>query len=89
MQIGLGIRVIQGRGGLCLAQETLFLVAIAEQMGSKKLESHGPLELGVLGLIDDTHGACTEFFGDAVVRDGATDHRQPNSTVSRIPGDDT
>jgi hypothetical protein len=31
-------------------------------------------KVDILGLVDDTHPAITEFFGDAVVRDGLADH---------------
>ena len=31
-------------------------------------------EFGVLGLVDDTHAAFAELFGDFVVQDGLADH---------------
>ena len=43
-------------------------------MRRQELERDESLELGVLGLIDRTHAAATEFFRDAVVRDGLADH---------------
>ena len=46
-------------------------------MCGEKLESDGALELGVLGLVNDTHPAFTEFLGDLVMRDGAAHHTAP------------
>ncbi len=47
---------------------------VAEQMWGEEFQSHGAVELGVVGLVDDAHPAFAEFFGDLVVRDGLADH---------------
>ncbi|MDA1313529.1 MAG: hypothetical protein O2968_09365 [Acidobacteria bacterium] len=46
-------------------------------MPRQKFQCDGAVELRVLGLVDDTHAAFTEFLGDAVVRDGLADHAGP------------
>ena len=69
--------VIEARRSLRLAEETLFLVTIAEQMGAEELESNRTLELGVLGLVDDAHPALAEFGGDLVMGDGRANHDSP------------
>ena len=41
---------------------------IVEKMRRKKLQRDGALQLGVLGLVNDTHPALTELLGNVVVR---------------------
>ncbi len=43
---------------------------------------NGSAELGVFSLIDDTHAALTELFGDAIVQYGPTDHDEGIVTLS-------
>jgi hypothetical protein len=43
------------------------------QFVGKKFQSDGAIETSVLGFIDYAHAAATEFFEDAVVRDGTAD----------------
>ena len=47
---------------------------VAQQVRRQKLQGYRAAELGVLGLVDNTHAALAEFFGDEVVRDGLADH---------------
>jgi hypothetical protein len=45
----------------------------------QELEGNKPTELGVLGLIDDTHAPATELLDDAIVTDYAANHgKQPS-----------
>jgi hypothetical protein len=37
-------------------------------------DSDQAIEVGVHGLVDDTHAAFTELFENLVMRDGAPDH---------------
>jgi len=41
------------------------------------------VQLGVFGEIDDAHASATEFFDDAVVRDGLADHAAGKLQPSR------
>ena len=43
-----------------------------------------PFELYVLGLVDHTHPALAESFGDAVMRDGSNDHGAPKRLAQII-----
>ncbi len=40
----------------------------------QELQGDSTLELGVLGLIDDTHAPATEFLNNAIVRNGLVSH---------------
>jgi hypothetical protein len=40
----------------------------------QELQGDEALKLGILGLVDHSHPAATEFLDDAVVRDGLADH---------------
>jgi len=41
----------------------------------KKFEGNSSAEGGIVGLVDLAHSAATEFFDDAVMRDGLADER--------------
>ena len=69
------IRMIQPRGGFCLALETLAGLFVSQQVRREEFQGDGAVELGVLGLVDDTHAALAELGGDFVVRNGLADHR--------------
>jgi hypothetical protein len=42
----------------------------------QELQGHAALELGVRGLVHDTHASAPELFEDMVVRNGLADHRE-------------
>jgi hypothetical protein len=42
----------------------------------QKFQSDRPVQGQVLGLVDDTHAAATEFLDDVVVRNGLAYHAQ-------------
>jgi hypothetical protein len=44
------------------------------------------VELGVLGLVDDTHPTATQLFKDAIVRDGLADHQERDLAEVSIVG---
>jgi hypothetical protein len=66
--------MVERRGGLRLAQKTFLVFAALQHIAAQELERHCPAQFGVFGLVDHTHAALAEFFDDAVVRDGLTDH---------------
>jgi len=67
---GANVGVIERRGCLCLAPESLERLRIISNIRRQKLESDEPVQNGVLGLVHNAHAATTEFLDDAVVRDG-------------------
>ena len=71
---GANIRVIQGRSGPRLPAEALQRLGITSQILGQKLQRNKPPQLGVLGLIHDSHPAATELLDDAIMRDGLADH---------------
>jgi hypothetical protein len=54
-------------------QKARFGFRIVQQVRRQKLQCDGPLELRVLGLIDDPHTALAELLDDLVVADGGAD----------------
>ncbi len=71
--VGMG----QCRGGFSFTPKARGDRVVIQQMGGEKLQSDRALELGVLGLVDDTHAAFAELLGDLVVRDSLADHGSP------------
>ncbi len=67
------VGVIECGTGFGFALETLEGLRVVGQFVGKKFQSDGAIETSVLGFIDYAHAAATEFFEDAVVRDGAAD----------------
>ncbi len=67
--------MVEPGGGFGLALETLAGLVIAQKVRREEFQRDGAVELGVLGLIDDTHPAFAELGGDLVVRNGLADHR--------------
>ena len=47
---------------------------VARDVLGEKFQRDETAELGVFGLVDDSHAAAAEFFEDAVVGDGLADH---------------
>jgi hypothetical protein len=47
---------------------------VPRELFRQELEGNKPTELGVLGLIDDTHAPATEFLNNAIVRNGLANH---------------
>ena len=53
----------------------------------KEFQGDEAVELGVLGLVDHSHAAATEFFEDAVVRDGLANHGWSATVWGDVRGD--
>ena len=63
------VRVAEGRGGLGLLDEALPAVGVGHLVGGQDLDGDGPVEVGVLGLVDGAHAALADLFEDPVVED--------------------
>src|SRR5579863_7212093 len=70
--------MIQSRGGASFQQETIEGSGITGELRGKKFESDAAAKGEVLCLIHYPHPAAAQTAGDAVVRDGLTDHRLRN-----------
>jgi hypothetical protein len=77
------VGVVEGGAGLGLALEPLQGDGVAEELLGQELQRDGPVEAGVLGLVDDTHAAAANLLEDAVVRDGLADHGWTQSVGTR------
>ena len=55
---------------LCFPLKTAQGLRISSNFIRQKLQRDKTTELGVLGLVDQTHPAVPELLDDAVVRDG-------------------
>jgi hypothetical protein len=65
------VRVIQLAGGLGLEEEALAVLVRALRIvgDDDGLQRHGAVEVRVLGLVDDAHGAAAELAEDLVAAD--------------------
>ena len=70
---GADVGMIQSGSGFGFALEAFERLRVVGDIVGEKFQSDGAVEAGVLGFVDDTHAAATEFFDDAVVRNGAAD----------------
>ena len=68
------IGMIQRRSGPCFAQQAFFVPGTDGKIRRQEFQRDGALELYVERFVHHTHPACTEPLGDAVVRNGLTDH---------------
>src|SRR5215467_307101 len=68
------IPMIQRRGGSCFAEELLFVGRTKRCISRQELERDRALKLHIKSFVNHTHSASTELFGDAVMRNGLTDH---------------
>ena len=58
-----------------LALETLQQLAVLGHILRKKLQGHAAAELGVLGLVHNTHATRTQFPENLVMQEGLADDR--------------
>ena len=65
---GANVRMIQSGSRASFAAEPLERKRIAGQIIRKKFERNEAAELGVLGLVNDSHATAAELFKDLVVR---------------------
>src|SRR5512138_2176974 len=59
--------MVQGRRGLGLDLEALLELGRVHEVRRQELQGHAPLELEVLGLVNDSHAAVAEFLDDLVL----------------------
>src|SRR5208282_5754444 len=71
---GTDIGMIEGRRRLRLALEAGQGLAIFDNVIGQKLQGDKAVEGDVLGLVNHSHSAASEFLDDAVMRDGLSDH---------------
>src|SRR5215470_15858691 len=77
--------MVQGRGGASLAAQNVFVADTKGSVVGKKFQGHGAFELGVEGLVDDTHPAGAKLFSDAVVADRLSEQRRTSLRRSGGP----
>lgn len=65
--------MIQRRSRPGLSNEAPLAVGISHVLRRQDFERHHAAELGILGLIDDTHTSAVELLQDAIVGNGLTD----------------
>jgi hypothetical protein len=79
------IGMIQGRRCARLAAEALQRLRVSREIVGREFQSDEAAQLGVLGLIDQTHAAATKLLDDAVMRDDLADHSCDCLTILRSP----
>src|SRR5215469_793036 len=68
------IWVIQCRGGLRFAAESLQSLCVSCQFFGQEFEGHKAIQPGVLRFINDTHASAPQPLNDAIMRDYLVDH---------------
>ena len=71
---GANIRMVQRGRSARLASKSLQRLGIFRDGFGKKFYRNEPAEFHVLGLVNYAHTTAAQFFDDAVVRDGLSDH---------------
>ncbi len=67
--------MIESGGGAGFALEAFERLRIGGELVGKEFQSYQAAERGVFGLVHDPHSAATEFFEDAVMRNGLVQRR--------------
>ena len=70
------------RGRLCLALEPLLRFVVAPGDGRHGLDGHEPIEDGVFGLVDRTHGPLADLGEDFVFPDSVQAHETEGLSLS-------
>ena len=68
--------MVQRGSGLGFTLEAAEGLRIAGHFIGQEFQRDKTVEPGVFGFVDHTHPAATEFFDNAVVRNGLVDHRR-------------
>src|SRR5882762_4021392 len=71
---GTDVGMVQSRGSLSLASKTLQSLDVLGEFFRQELQGNKALELGVFGLVDNSHPAAAELLDNAIVRNGLADH---------------
>src|SRR5712692_5508787 len=73
---GANVWMIQSRSSASFTAKSFERLRVFCEVFGQKLEGNEAAQLQILRLVDDTHAPATEFFEDAVVRDGLANHGQ-------------
>ena len=68
------VLVIQASGRLRFPQEAGLVFGVFDCVPGEELQRDRSFELGVLGLVDDTHAPPADFGEDLVMTDRGVDH---------------
>ncbi len=68
------VGMIEGGGGLGFALEALQGLMVLGHFFRQELERDEAVELGVLGLVDNTHPTAPKLLNNPVMRDDRADH---------------
>src|SRR5262249_24579190 len=68
------IGMVQGGSGLCLTLKARQCLRIVGHFVRQEFQGDKTMERYVLSLVHDAHTAAVQFFDDAVMRDGLSDH---------------
>src|SRR5262249_40286439 len=76
------VGVVQGGGGAGLLHEAAFAFGTGDGLSGKNFDSHWPVEVGIVSLIDHAHPAFAQLRFEAVMAECPTDHRLHGNTRS-------
>jgi hypothetical protein len=82
------IGMVQCGRGSGFSAEAFQGLAVFAELAGKKFKGNKAIEAGVLGFVDHTHPAPTEFFENAIVGDGAADKRLELRHLALMVGSD-
>src|SRR5580704_1300723 len=80
------VRMVQCGSSSRLALETLKRFLVSGELVRKEFQRDLAAEANVLGFIDDTHTAATEFLDNAVMGDSLADHGSRGTHGKRMLG---
>src|ERR1700746_3615379 len=72
--IVISLWVVQGGRGARFALEAFQGIGILGDVVRQKFQRDEAAQLGVLGLVDNTHAAATKLFHDAILSESLADH---------------
>ena len=72
---GADVGVIEGGDGASLVDEARLVLLVLQRVGPEEFQGDRTPQPGVLGLVNHTHAAFAQLFGDSVVGDDSADHR--------------
>ncbi len=81
---GADVGMIQGGSGAGFAAKTFERLRIAGEIVGQKFQRNEAAEFSVFGFVNHAHAAATEFFDDAVVRDGLVEHGIAGQNCGRV-----
>ena len=73
------VRMVEGRGGPCLALKSLQDLMVAHKVGWQELQCYISTQPEILGAIYHSHAPAAQMFLDAVVGDDFANHTRPTT----------